>query len=302
MSMQVKKSVFISSLVVCSLVFGVVGAGAANGITKIQAALNSNIKFKVDGNSWQPKDSNGKSLSALVYNGTTYLPLRSTAEALGVNLSLNSATQVISLDSGSANGIPYNDATTPVTSPSTSTSSTPVTSPSISTSSTPVTSPSTSTSSTSSDIKVLSGTTSQMTSKLKEQAVILLKMYGDSLLSGDTSNYASYLSKNVSTSRENSGTSLGDDYFINNYSDLVTGTKKANSASTLNSFAKALQNAKLSDIEVGLISDKNEYFQRFSFSFQPKDFNALSTVYVYFSYDVETYNSSTYILSEAYVD
>ncbi|OMD80041.1 hypothetical protein BSK49_28585 [Paenibacillus odorifer] len=276
--MQVKKSVFISSLVVCSLVFGVVGAGAANGITKIQAALNSNIKFKVDGNSWQPKDGNGKNLSALVYNGTTYLPLRSTAEALGVNLSLNSATQVISLDSGSANGIPYNDATTSVAAPSTSTSST------------------------SSDIKVLSGTTSQMTSKLKEQAVILLKMYGDSLLSGDTSNYAAYLSKNVSTSRENSGTSLGDDYFIDNYSDLVTGTKKANSASTLKSFAKALQDVKLSDIEVGLISDKNEYFQRFSFSFQPKDFNALSTVNVYFSYDVETYNSSTYILSEAYVD
>lgn len=290
MSMQVKKSVFISSLVVCSLVFGVVGAGAANGIIKIQAALNSNIKFKVDGNSWQPKDGNGKNLSALVYNGTTYLPLRSTAEALGVSLSLNSATQVISLDSGSANGIPYNDATTSVAPPSTSTSST------------PVTSPSTSTSSTSSDIKVLSGTTSQMTSKLKEQAVILLKMYGDSLLSGETSNYAAYLSKNVSTSRENSGTSLGDDYFIDNYSDLVTGTKKANSASTLKSFAKALQNVKLSDIEVGLIGDKNEYFQRFSFSFQPKDFNALSTVYVYFSYDIETYNSSTYILSEAYVD
>jgi hypothetical protein len=302
MFMQVKKSVFISSLVVCSLVFGVVGAGAANGITKIQAALNSNIKFKVDGNSWQPKDGNGKNLSALVYNGTTYLPLRSTAEALGVNLSLNSATQVISLDSGSANGIPYNDATTSVAAPSTSTSSTPVAAPSTSTSSTPVASPSTSTSSTSSDIKVLSGTTSQMTSKLKEQAVILLKMYGDSLLSGDTSNYAAYLSKNVSTSRENSGTSLGDDYFIDNYSDLVTGTKKANSASTLKSFAKALQDVKLSDIEVGLISDKNEYFQRFSFSFQPKDFNALSTVNVYFSYDVETYNSSTYILSEAYVD
>lgn len=293
--MKVKKSVFIGSLVACSMIFGVIGAGAANGITKIQAALNANIKFKVDGNSWVPKDGNGNKQSALIYNGTTYLPLRSTAEALGVTLSMNNQTQVISLDSGSASGIPYNDVNASSTSSGTGSSASPSSSPSVS-------SNAGSSTSSSSDFKILAGTDAQVSAKLREQAVTLIRMYGDSLLNGQTTNYKNYLSKYVSTARENSLTTYGDAYWIDKYAENLKSVIAANSASTIKSFAKGLQDAKVSDVEEYYIGKKNEFFQSFEYSFVPKDFGAFSTVYVEFVYEVENQNSTTFILSKVTVD
>ncbi|MGF7047568.1 hypothetical protein J2T13_002073 [Paenibacillus sp. DS2015] len=58
-------------------------------------ALNHNITFKVDGIKWTPKDSNGDKLSALVYDGSTYVPLRVVSEALGAEVSWNNSSQQI---------------------------------------------------------------------------------------------------------------------------------------------------------------------------------------------------------------
>ena len=41
------------------------------------------IKIVVDGQVFQPTDANGNTVEPLIYNGTTYLPVRSVADALG---------------------------------------------------------------------------------------------------------------------------------------------------------------------------------------------------------------------------
>ncbi|BBI32445.1 copper amine oxidase N-terminal domain-containing protein [Cohnella abietis] len=108
--MQIKKSVFVSTLLACSLVFTTVGVTASNGIQNITAALNKNIKFVLDGSSWQPKDPKGNNLSALVYNGSTYVPLKSVSEALGAEVDWNPKTTTITINSGGdQSGIPYLD-------------------------------------------------------------------------------------------------------------------------------------------------------------------------------------------------
>jgi hypothetical protein len=106
--MHIKKSVFLSSLVACSLVFGAVGAVASNGIEKVSASLNHNIKFLLDGKSWKPKDANGKELSALIYKGSTYVPLRAVGTALGAEVDYDGDNLVITIDS-SNDGIPHLD-------------------------------------------------------------------------------------------------------------------------------------------------------------------------------------------------
>lgn len=54
------------------------------------ANLNHGTTFKLEGSNWTPVDSNGK------YN-TTYLPLRSVAEAVGMDVVLNQEKLIIEL-------------------------------------------------------------------------------------------------------------------------------------------------------------------------------------------------------------
>lgn len=43
----------------------------------------NNIKLSIDGNSITPKDAKGNKVEPFIYNGTTYLPVRAVAEAMG---------------------------------------------------------------------------------------------------------------------------------------------------------------------------------------------------------------------------
>ncbi|WP_379163503.1 stalk domain-containing protein [Paenibacillus sp. sgz5001063] len=109
---QMRKSVFISSIVVSSLLFGSVGVFAGTGVETIKAKLNHDIKFLLNGAKWTPKDQSGNNLSALVYNGSTYVPLRSVSEALGAEVDFDASSLTISIDGSDNSGIPYNDAST----------------------------------------------------------------------------------------------------------------------------------------------------------------------------------------------
>lgn len=108
--MKIRKSVFALVLAVTMLFSTAIGAVASNGIEKIQASLNHNIKFLLNGSAWSPKDPSGKTLSALVYKGSTYVPLRSVSEALGAAVDWDASTSTITIDGDDNNGIPYNDA------------------------------------------------------------------------------------------------------------------------------------------------------------------------------------------------
>lgn len=56
---KMRKSVFVSSIVVSSLLFGTVGVFAGNGVEAIKAKLNHDIKFVLNGSKWTPKRSIG---------------------------------------------------------------------------------------------------------------------------------------------------------------------------------------------------------------------------------------------------
>src|SRR5690606_2211806 len=76
-----------------------IGAIAATGTQQITALLNGNIKITLNGEPWTPKDVTGKALTPITYNGSTYLPVRAVAEAAGMGVEWDGATQTVKLGS-----------------------------------------------------------------------------------------------------------------------------------------------------------------------------------------------------------
>lgn len=70
---------------------------SASSVGKNITVFFNDIKLMVDGESVTPKDANGNVVEPFVYNGTTYLPVRAIATALGkdVNWDAETATVVI---------------------------------------------------------------------------------------------------------------------------------------------------------------------------------------------------------------
>lgn len=58
-------------------------AAAAGGLTTLNDVMVGGIKIVVDGQELHPTDVNGKAVNSMIYNGTTYLPVRALASALG---------------------------------------------------------------------------------------------------------------------------------------------------------------------------------------------------------------------------
>ncbi|WP_339258784.1 stalk domain-containing protein [Paenibacillus sp. FSL R5-0713] len=103
------KKKFIIALSSFTLLGGMaIGAGAAPVLEKITANLNWGINYNISGKAWSPVDQNGKKLAAITYNNTTYLPVRSVGEALGVAVDYNGSSQTLTLGEKSD--------TTPITS------------------------------------------------------------------------------------------------------------------------------------------------------------------------------------------
>ena len=94
-----KKKTLALILTLCMTVTGVVcftaGAAAANGLQEINAYLNSNITFKLDGEEQILTDATGVRTYPITYNGTTYVPIRAVANLLGVGVDWDQATQTV---------------------------------------------------------------------------------------------------------------------------------------------------------------------------------------------------------------
>lgn len=86
---------FITGFVICSLLFGTM-AFASQGNQMIGVVFN-NIKIVIDGQTVMPKDGNGKVVEPFIYNGTTYLPVRAVAEAVGKTVTWDSKTSTVYL-------------------------------------------------------------------------------------------------------------------------------------------------------------------------------------------------------------
>ncbi|WP_181438879.1 stalk domain-containing protein [Paenibacillus sambharensis] len=101
---RMKKSVFVTTILATSLVFGSVGAYSATGLQKITAQLNHDIQFKLNGSAWTPRNTDGSRITPITYNGTTYLPARAIADAVGTEVGWNGSTKTISIGEGSTGG------------------------------------------------------------------------------------------------------------------------------------------------------------------------------------------------------
>lgn len=80
-------------------VLGGLGTGVYAGanLQEIKAFLNPGIKFKVDGQPVQLKNSSGAVIAPISYKDTTYLPVRSVSDLLGVTVKFDAASNTISL-------------------------------------------------------------------------------------------------------------------------------------------------------------------------------------------------------------
>ena len=59
------------------------GIAIAANTTTLYDVMTNGIKIFVDGQKINPKDAQGNSVQPFIYNGTTYLPVRAVADALG---------------------------------------------------------------------------------------------------------------------------------------------------------------------------------------------------------------------------
>ncbi|MCI8284349.1 MAG: copper amine oxidase N-terminal domain-containing protein [Firmicutes bacterium] len=99
----------IVSVFLCSTLLS---AFAITGTTSLSATYK-NILIKVNGKTITPTDANGNYVEPFVYNGTTYLPVRAVASALGQNVDWDAYTNTVNISSSTT--LTPVQPTTPVT-------------------------------------------------------------------------------------------------------------------------------------------------------------------------------------------
>ncbi|WP_338554439.1 stalk domain-containing protein [Paenibacillus sp. KS-LC4] len=87
-------AVILGTTIVASMATGAYGA---TKLQEIKAYLNKDISFKVDGKPVQLRDGSNNTVVPISYKGTTYLPVRSISDALGVAVDYDSKSQLIQL-------------------------------------------------------------------------------------------------------------------------------------------------------------------------------------------------------------
>lgn len=83
-----------SVLLACSLIFTVFAYSYQRDIT----VYYNGIRIKVDGIDIVPKDANGEIIDPFISEGTTYLPVRAVAEAVGYNVEWDDENKTVILD------------------------------------------------------------------------------------------------------------------------------------------------------------------------------------------------------------
>ncbi|MCQ4866402.1 stalk domain-containing protein [Pseudoflavonifractor phocaeensis] len=93
---------FITGILVTLLVLGLGGAAFA-AVAQKQATLDYNdIKITLNGSAVTPTDANGAAVEPFAIDGTTYLPVRAVANALGLGVEWDGATKTVKLTSEGA--------------------------------------------------------------------------------------------------------------------------------------------------------------------------------------------------------
>lgn len=85
------KKLLVGALAVCLLA----GSALASGVQKSNDVFYDNIKLSINGEIVIPKDASGNTVEPFTYKGTTYLPVRAIAEALGEDVAWDNDTQTV---------------------------------------------------------------------------------------------------------------------------------------------------------------------------------------------------------------
>ena len=87
---------FLSAVIVLALAIPVLAAGNMQTWNDV---LVGGITITLDGETIQPKDANGNPVEPAIYDGTTYLPVRAIADALGMEVAWDGSTKTVILKS-----------------------------------------------------------------------------------------------------------------------------------------------------------------------------------------------------------
>ncbi len=82
--MKQRLMVLIAGIAIGAVLTG--SAALAANTTTWYDVLSNGIKIVIDGVTIKPKDANGNTVEPIIYNGTTYLPVRAVADALGMEV------------------------------------------------------------------------------------------------------------------------------------------------------------------------------------------------------------------------
>lgn len=80
------------------VMMGLSTVGAVSMYKTIEGVLRPDIKVKVEGTELDLKDVNGKKITPLIVEGSTYLPVRTIADAVGMNVTWDDKTQTVNLN------------------------------------------------------------------------------------------------------------------------------------------------------------------------------------------------------------
>ncbi|MGE7920549.1 hypothetical protein ACQKM9_16665 [Viridibacillus sp. NPDC093762] len=136
----------------------------------------------------------------------------------------------------------------------------------------------------------------QVSSELKPEAAKLMKIYGNSLNTGKTTSFNSYVNKHVAEHGKNDYL-LGHKYVNDNYSRKIKGMRKVNSKKTLSTYSKALNKVTTSKVKVES-TYKGTGFATFTYEYRPKEFDAFGTVTIKFSFS--QLKNGKYVLEDLY--
>jgi len=86
---------FGSGLVLTVLIAALCVTATATSKRSIQ--VEDGIGISINGAKFTTRDADGKKVPVFLYNGTTYVPVRAISEAMGMDVSFNSATRTVQL-------------------------------------------------------------------------------------------------------------------------------------------------------------------------------------------------------------
>lgn len=93
-----------SVFLIVALIVGLVAAGTAEAMNRQLTVLYPGITLNVDGREVLPRDADGAVVEPFAVGGTTYLPIRAVANALGKEIRWDGDTNTIYLTDGSGSG------------------------------------------------------------------------------------------------------------------------------------------------------------------------------------------------------